>query len=1225
MCEMRKSSLVGKITVVVVICFFGLPAQAKYGGGTGEPNDPYLINTTDHMWAIGANPGDWNKCFKLMADMDLSMPPPPPPPPMLTAESDLAGFTGTNFNIIGNYANYFTGVFDGNGHKISNFNYTATDKSYIGLFGCVAGENAEIRNLGLVAPYVNTGKGRYIASLVGLLRKGKITNCYVEGGSVAGDNYVGGMVGENKRGTLADCSSTGSVIGNWHVGGLVGENALGTITDCSSTGTVFGEHQIGGLVGYNYGDVPNSYSTGSVIGNGPVGGLVGENEVTITNCYSTCSVKGNGTAGGLVGYDYYGTITNCYNMAAVSGTTDVGGMVGYNSSGTITNCYSTGSVIGNGPVGGLVGSGYFATITNCYAAGTVTGTSSLGGLLGHNVWQGSEIIDSFWDIETSGQTISDGGIGKTTARMQMASTFIVWGCESVWTIDEGNDYPRFWWENKPGEPITSPSYGGGSGEPNDPYLIYTAEHLNTIGLIPCALDKHFMLISDIDMSGYTGSSFNIIGTWENPFKGIFDGNGHTISNFTYISTSTGTDYIGLFGYVGGWEERVEIKNLGLIGPNIDAGTSGAVGSLVSVLSNGTITNCYVEGGSVSGGHDVGGLVGSNGGTITNCYSNVGVSGNYYVGGLVGMNGGWVSGTITNCYSTGTVSGTTNVGGLVGNNVGNVIASFWDIENSGQVDSAAGEGKTTAQMHDPNTYIGWGCGSGWTIDVGKDYPRLWWENMPGEVITNPSYWKGNGTGTSPFLIYTAEQLNTIGSVVCEWDKHFLLCADLDLSDFTGTSFNIIGNMSNPFTGIFDGSGHTISNLRYISASKQPIGLFGYVTGQIKNLGLIDPNVNAETGSDVGLLVGNLGEGIITNCYAEGGKVSGFSDVGGLVGFNRGTISNCYSTAGVSRSGLFFGGVGGLVGYNYYGKISECYSTGSVEGDDRVGGLVGYNSHGTITNCYSTGCVGGVKYVGGLVGESYHGTITNCYSTGTVTGTSNLGGLMGSNMVGTSEIIASFWDIETSGQTASDGGTGLPSEQMQTMSTFTDAGWDFVAEPVNGIEDIWFIGQQDYPHLWWEGIQVLMKMTPVSLNCRSEGNWVKAHINLPEGFTVADVDPDRPAVLHSFGFQSATLYVFVNKNKLVEIEAAFERQAVCSLAGDWPQALTVAGFLADGNIFLGTSAVRIKHPGMKVIEELASCWLQEDCVYPETDMNRDSLINLPDYALFMNINVEFVTDE
>lgn len=67
----RISSLLGKITVLFVICFFGLPAQGKYGGGTGEPNDPYLIYTAEQMNAISADFNDWDKHFKLMANIDL--------------------------------------------------------------------------------------------------------------------------------------------------------------------------------------------------------------------------------------------------------------------------------------------------------------------------------------------------------------------------------------------------------------------------------------------------------------------------------------------------------------------------------------------------------------------------------------------------------------------------------------------------------------------------------------------------------------------------------------------------------------------------------------------------------------------------------------------------------------------------------------------------------------------------------------------------------------------------------------------------------------------------------------------------------------------------------------------------------------------------------------------------------------------------------------------------
>jgi hypothetical protein len=846
-----------------------------------------------------------------------------------------------------------------------------------------------------------------------------------------------------------------------------------------------------------------------------------------------------------------------------------------------------------------------------------------------------------------------------------------------------------------------PQYGGGSGTPEDPYQIWDANHMQAIGADPCDWDKCFKLMADIDLNSFAGSHFYQIGYYidyytNNGFTGVFDGNGYTISNFTY--NSHGKDNVGLFGYIN--DPNAVIKNLGLIDPQVYAGNG--VGSLVGILEYGTVTNCYVDGGSISGHGKVGGLVGETYGTITNCYLSGSVSGTTDVGGLVGSNS--YLGTITNCYSTGSVTGTTDVGGLVGSNsylgtitncystgsvsgyyyVGGLVgenyestinncystgsvdgidwtgglvgwnngiatASFWDIETSGQTTSAGGTGKTTAEMQMAITFVCWGYKPVWTIDDGVDYPRLVWENKPGELITVPSDLYGGGTGevNDPYLIYTAYQLNNIGLIPCHWDKHFKLMADIDLSGYTGTSFNIIGyrvssSDNKSFTGVFDGNGHTISNFTYDSNDTGYIGVFGYVSGykaKIKDLGLVDPNVYG--GWSVGSLVG-LSGGTITNCYVEGGSVAGDRYVGGLVGYNfyLGTITNCYATGNVTGTGY---NAGGLVGLNYRSTINNCYSSCNVSGNVEVGGLVGCNSYlGTITNCYSTGSVTGEYYVGGLAGQNGYcywndwigqwvcipGMISKCYSTGMVKGTTEVGGLLGYNKEG--EVIASFWDVETSEQTTSAGGTGLPTDQMQTMSTFSDAGWVFVGETINGVEDLWFIPQQDYPHLWWEGMQIPMKLTPGRLNCRSEGNWVKAHIILPEGFTVEDVDPVRPAVLHSFGFESTyPLYVFVNKDKLVEIEAAFEREAICSLTGNWPEELTVAGFLSDGGIFLGTSKIRIIHPGMNVIEELAWYWLNADCVHPDfcndIDMNRDSFVNLLDYALLMNNEVEFVTDE
>jgi len=345
-----------------------------------------------------------------------------------------------------------------------------------------------------------------------------------------------------------------------------------------------------------------------------------------------------------------------------------------------------------------------------------------------------------------------------------------------------------------------------------------------------------------------------------------------------------------------------------------------------------------------------------------------------------------------------------------------------------------------------------------------------------------YGGGTGEPNHPYLIYTAEQMNAIGAAPNDWAKHFKLMADIDLSVYTGKDFNIIGywvdwgsSDNKPFAGVFDGNGHTISNFNCTSKGKNRIGLFGYVDGKnahIKDLGLIDPNIDARR--DVGSLVGWLREGTILNCYADGGSVVGNSNVGGLVGLqDYGAITNCYATASVSGDTS----AGGLVGYNnWWCRISDCYSRGSVSGKEYVGGIVGLN-RGTIANCYvQGGSVLGSNTVGGFVGSNGWphlpmgrpyppADITNCYSTGSVSGSNHVGGLVGRQGYGS--VTASFWDIETSGLTTSDGGTGKTTAEMQVESTFTDAGWDFVDESTNGTEDIWSICEgTNYPRLVWQ---------------------------------------------------------------------------------------------------------------------------------------------------------------
>ncbi|MHC4517329.1 MAG: GLUG motif-containing protein [Planctomycetota bacterium] len=695
--------------------------------------------------------------------------------------------------------------------------------------------------------------------------------------------------------------------------------------------------------------------------------------------------------------------------------------------------------------------------------------------------------------------------------------------------------------------VTLGQYGGGTGTADDPYLIYTAEQMNAIGADPNDWDKHFLLMADIDLSGYTGTEFNIIGTgahitWRHrsleepaidatggPFRGVFDGGGHAISNLTY--TGANENNVGLFGRVE--DADAVIRNLGLISPSVDVGTGHQVGSLVGNITTGTIEDCYVHGGIVRGQGRVGGLIGSHGqvrgygnSTVTGCYATAIVIGDSWIGGLIGSGSGpiancyatgtviggeYVSGlvgqsgaTIENCYAAGVVLGDQYVGGLVGEGQRHEVSdSFWDVQTSRQATSANGEGKTTAQMQRAFTFRAWGEGDSagvWTIDEGKDYPRLAWENQPGIVIDALAFSDlvaGTGTAEDPYLIHIVDDLALVASEPNAWDKHFKLMADIDLSAHPGVGFTVGwgGPNSRPFTGVFDGNGHTISNFSYVEEEEAPAGFFAYVENPyvrsarggmerdpnapgavIENLGLLSPVVDGRAGHVAGALIGDLYTGTVRNCYIEGGLVlGGREETGGLVGVSFGTVRGCYVVGGTV---IGTRGTGGLMGGNV-GEVTDCYSTSTVIGTWRTGGLVGRNSG--------------------------RGQIINCFATGRVVGTTEVGGLAGTNE---GSVTASFWNVETSGQASSAGGTGSMTVEMMRAGPFLEAGWDFVGEVENGTEDVWWILEgEDYPRLWWEGGEespLWIEQQDAKSKTRSFDFWIPACA----GMTVAG----RAATLH-----------------------------------------------------------------------------------------------------------------
>ncbi|HUT47614.1 MAG TPA: GLUG motif-containing protein, partial [Sedimentisphaerales bacterium] len=228
-----------------------------------------------------------------------------------------------------------------------------------------------------------------------------------------------------------------------------------------------------------------------------------------------------------------------------------------------------------------------------------------------------------------------------------------------------------------------------------------------------------------------------------------------------------------------------------------------------------------------------------------------------------------------------------------------------------------------------------------------------------AVATKKYAGGTGEPNDPYEIATAEDLIALGETPEDYDKHFILIADIDLdpnlpgrkvfdkaviAPDTNDTKDYFEGVS--FTGTFDGKSHVIGNLHIQGGDYMGyLGLFGKL--------------------DSGAMVSNLG--------LEAVDVNGTGDyVGGLVGQNDGSIATSYSTGTVDGHSYFSDEVGGLVGLNY-GSISMSYSTGMVTGRWNVGGLAGSNS-GNITKSYTMGTVSGDFQIGGLVGANGVGTVT-----------------------------------------------------------------------------------------------------------------------------------------------------------------------------------------------------------------------------------------------------------
>ena len=268
------------------------------------------------------------------------------------------------------------------------------------------------------------------------------------------------------------------------------------------------------------------------------------------------------------------------------------------------------------------------------------------------------------------------------------------------------------------------------------------------------------------------------------------------------------------------------------------------------------------------------------------------------------------------------------------------------------------------------------------------------------------------------ITTAEELKNISL-----DGKYILLNDIDLG---GAEWTPIGTSSSPFTGEFDGNGYSISNLKITDYEEKYVGMFGYNSGILKNIDLInvDISTNYYVGVDDGTqYVGGIAghnKRVIENCYISGSVIlyygssylyydeaRGYGYCGAFAGYSSGSIRNSYSNCKVGARTYASSDLsaysncyaGGIVGYNS-GIIEMCYSIKEVKSsasssssgvnyaNGYAGGIAGYNYSGSINSCFAIGNIivssgqsgrygSASTSSGGIVGYNKDGKITNCY--------------------------------------------------------------------------------------------------------------------------------------------------------------------------------------------------------------------------------------------------------
>ncbi|MFE5322342.1 S-layer homology domain-containing protein [Paenibacillus sp. NPDC056579] len=584
------------------------------------------------------------------------------------------------------------------------------------------------------------------------------------------------------------------------------------------------------------------------------------------------------------------------------------------------------------------------------------------------------------------------------------------------------------------------------------------------------LSGNYMLMQDIDLADFDNGDhqgWDPIGVYlSDPFKGKFDGNGHTIRNLTINRPDQ--NYVGLFGYADG----AMISNLRLDNAMISG--HSYVGGIAGQMTASTLSNSSVQG-TITGNRSTGGLVGYSGqNTLADNYAEgtmlLGSSPGGNFGGLVGYStGNGIAGTVSRSYSTATVPSGPASGGLIGFN-GNtaILSSYWDTQTSGKSDSAGGTGKTTAEMKRKATYAEWDFTTTWGIIEESTYP-LHRNDYLNVALASLTVKDAGDNSTLPldrafasdYGVYSLQVVNKTGQIVVAGtpvtgtssvsvdggaDSKTLTLStgknefqikvtatDGSYAEYKLTVYRDAGTNQYP---------HRITTATQLSKIGDPAE--GYGMSQVYRL---------DADLDLSSFISGTGWSPIgTSSNPFAGVLDGndhtvshmtvnapMSDHVGLFGYANGATLKNIALIDAHITGNEK--VGGLIGAAENVNVSATAVQGAVHGSKHAGGLVGSGDNMTVSGAAMQGAVYGNENVGGLIGELLQSgsSVSESYSAALVSGDILTGGLIGFNNGG--DVSNSFWDTDSSRQSNSNGGTGKTTSQMMTKATYTGAGWLF----------------------------------------------------------------------------------------------------------------------------------------------------------------------------------------